>query len=259
MKADIKEYNLAPEVLEMLLKDRTTQHNILWGCDDYAYPASSQIESFQISNGDTIIPRFEKEKHISNGRRKSKGEVFTPMAIVKKQNDIAERQFNSSWIDYVKKKVLEATCGEAPYLVNRYDVVTGEIMLLRERQGLLDRKLMEVSTYTSDEQEWKQYAILALKATYGFELQGDSLLIARENIFETWKDYFYQKFPNGKITFNEEILVADIISFNLFQMDGISCCIPYSKIPVKVMNWETKEMEIFNPKLNIQPSLFQYI
>ena len=98
-----------------------------------------------------------------------------------------------------------------------------------------------------------------MKATYGFEWQGDSLLIARENILETWKDFFYQKFPNGIITLEEEILVADIISYNLFQMDGISCCIPYSKIPVKVMNWETNEMETFNPKLNIQPSLFQYI
>lgn len=259
MKADIKEYNLAPEVLEMLLKDRTTQHNILWGCDDYVYPASSPIESSQISDGDAIIPRFEKEKHISKGRRKTKGEVFTPMAIVKKQNDIADGQYTGSWIDYVKKKVLEATCGEAPYLVNRYDVVTGETMLLRERQGLLDRKFMQVSIYVSEEQEWKRYSLLALKATYGFEWQGDSLLIARENIFETWKDYFYQKFPNGKITLDEEILVAEIISYNLFQMDGVTGCVPYSKIPVKVMNWETKEMEIFNPKLNIQPSLFQYI
>lgn len=259
MKADIKEYNLAPEVLEILLKDRTTQQNILWGCDDYAYPAPSQIERSQISDGNAIIPRFEKEKHVSNGRRKSKGEVFTPMAIVKKQNDIAGNQFAGSWIEYVKTKVLEVTCGEAPYLVNRYDVVTGETMLLRERQGLLDRKFMQVSKYTSEEQEWKRYAILAMKATYGFEWQGDSLLIARENILETWKDFFYQKFPNGIITLEEEILVADIISYNLFQMDGISCCIPYSKIPVKVMNWETNEMETFNPKLNIQPSLFQYI
>ena len=70
MKADIKEYNLAPEVLDILLKDRTTQLNILWGCDDYIFPADSQMQRSQISDGNTIIPRFEKEAHISNGRRK---------------------------------------------------------------------------------------------------------------------------------------------------------------------------------------------
>lgn len=256
MKADIKEYNLAPEVLDILLKDRTAQHNILWGCDDYTFPATSQIERYQISDGNTIIPRFEKEKNISNGRRKYKGEVFTPITIVKKQNDIAEGLFNDTWIDFVKHKVLEVTCGEAPYLVNRYDVVTGEIMLLRERQGLLDRKLAKVSANTTDEQDWKKYALLALKATYGFEWQGDSLLIARENIFESWKDYYYQKFPKGMITLEEEIKVAEIISYNLFQMDGVSSCIPYSEIPAKVMNWETNEFVLFNPRIGVQLTLF---
>lgn len=256
MKADIKEYNLAPDVLEILLKDRTTQKNIIWGCEDYTFPINSEIERSQIADGNTIIPRFEKEQHISNGRRKNKGEVFTPIGIVKIQNDIAEGQFNGTWIEYVKHIVLEVTCGEAPYLVNRYDVVTGETMHLMERQGLLDRKLAKVSENTTEEQDWKQYALLALKATYGFELQGDSLLIARENIFESWKDYFYHKFPNGKITLEEEIEVAKIISYNIFQMDGVSSCIPYSDTPAKVMNWETNETEQFNPKLGYQLSFF---
>ena len=175
---------------------------------------------------------------------------------MKIQNDIAESQFNGTWNDYVKHIVLEVTCGEAPYLVNRYDVITGETMLLRERQGLLDRKLTKVSENTTDEQDWKQYALLALKSTYGFEWQGDSLLIARENILESWKDYFYQKFPNGMITFEEEIEVAEIISYNLFQMDGVSSCIPYSNIPAKVMNWETNEMELFNSQITCQLYLF---
>lgn len=256
MKADIKEYALAPEVLDILLMDRTTQKNILWGCDDYSIPATSQMLRSQISDGDTIIPRFEKKSHISNSRKKNRGEVFTPIAIIKKQNDIADSLFNGNWIDYIKHKVLEVTCGEAPYLVNRYDVVTGETMLLRERQGLLDRKLAKVSENTISEHDWKQYSHIALKATYGFEWQGDSLLIARENIFESWKDYFYQKFPNGTITFEEEIEVAEIISYNIFQMDGVSSCIPYSKIPTMIMNWEINKIEQFNPELSCQLLLF---
>lgn len=256
MKADIKECNLAPEVLEILLKDRTTLQNILWGCDDYTFSAKSQMEYSQLSDGNVIVPRFEKGKQVNNSRKKNKGEVFTPIAIVKMQNDIADAQFKGTWIEYIKHKVLEVTCGEAPYLVNRYDVVTGEIILLSERQGLLDRKLAKVSEKTTEEQEWKQYAILALKATYGFEWQGDSLLIARENIFESWKDYFFQKFPNGRITPEEEMEVAEIISYNLFQMDGISSCIPYSDILAKVMNWETNEFELFNPNKGHQLHCF---
>jgi len=256
MKVDIKEYNFTLEILDILLEDQTTHQNILWGCDDYAFASTSPIDSSQIIDGNSIIPRFEKEKDISNNRRKNKGEVFTPIAIVKLQNDIADCGFKGAWEKYVEYKVLEVACGEGPYLVTRYDVVTGETMLLRERQGLLDRKLAKVSKNTTEEQDWKKYALIALKATYGFEWQGDSLLIARENIFESWKDFFYQKFPNGTITLEEEKEVAKIISYNLFQMDGVSCCIPYSQIPAKVMNWETNETEQFNPKLGCQLSLF---
>ena len=43
---------------------------------------------------------------------------------------------------YIRRKVLEVTCGEAPYLVSRYDVSTGKMIPLEERQGLLDRKML---------------------------------------------------------------------------------------------------------------------
>lgn len=256
MKADIKEYAIPEKVLTSLLLDRTTGKNLLWGCEDYGYPCDSSIELTQISDGTIIIPRFAKSSQVNNGRKKGKGEVFTPLAIVKRQNDIADEGFSGTWEDYVRRTVLEITCGEAPYLVNRYDVVTGEVMLLRERQGLLDRKLTRVSENTGTELEWKKYAFIALKSTYGFEWQGDSLLIARENILESWKDYFYQKFPTGSISLEEEIELATIISHNLFQMDGVSCCIPYLNIPAKVMNWNTNKHELFNPSLHEQLTLF---
>lgn len=256
MKADIKEYAIPEEVLTTLLLDRTTGENILWGCEDYNYPCDSSIKLSQIEDGTVIVPRFAKSSQVNNGRKKGKGEVFTPLAIVKKQNDIADEGFTGTWEDYVRRTVLEITCGEAPYLVNRYDVVTGEVMLLHERQGLLDRKLIRVSENTETEPDWKEYALIALKSTYGFEWQGDSLLIARENVLETMKDYFYQKFPNGSITMEEEIEMATIISYNLIQMDGVSCYIPYLKIPAKVMNWETNRHELFKPSLHKQLTLF---
>ena len=35
---------------------------------------------------------------------------------------------NKSWKDYISNRVLEITCGEAPYLVSRYDTVTGKMI-----------------------------------------------------------------------------------------------------------------------------------
>ena len=51
---------------------------------------------------------------------------------------------NKTWEDYVKSKRLEISCGEAPYLVSRYDTVTGKTIKIEDRIGLLDRKLRVV-------------------------------------------------------------------------------------------------------------------
>ena len=78
-------------------------------------------------------------------------------------------------------KRLEITCGEAPYLVSRYDTVTGRTIPISERVGLLDRKLRVVHENTGTEAEWKKWARRAVESVYGYEFQGDNLLLAREN------------------------------------------------------------------------------
>ena len=45
------------------------------------------------------------------------------------------------WKKYVDAQRLEVSCGEAPYLVSRYDTITGEKIPLHQRIGLLDRKM----------------------------------------------------------------------------------------------------------------------
>lgn len=45
-----------------------------------------------------------------------------------------------TWQKYVDERRLEITCGEAPYLVSRYDAVSGEPLELKDRIGMLDRK-----------------------------------------------------------------------------------------------------------------------
>ena len=89
------------------------------------------------------------------------------------------------WGAYVDSRRLEITCGEAPYLVNRYDVATGEEIPVEQRSGILDRKLRVVDENAPSEKEWLKWAFRAFEATYGYELQGDNLVIARVNVFMT--------------------------------------------------------------------------
>lgn len=68
--------------------------------------------------------------------------------------------------------MLEITCGEAPFLVSRYDVETGEAIPVPERIGLLDRKLRVVNENVQTEEEWLKWAFREFWATYGYEFQG---------------------------------------------------------------------------------------
>ena len=132
-----------------------------------------------------------------------------------------------TWTDYIKDTRLEISCGEAPYLVSRYDTVSGNQIETRRRIGLLDRKFRVLNENCSSDEDWKEYALEAVKSIYGFEWQGDNLILARENVLFTFVDYYVERFG---VEPNEELLieVATIISWNLWQMDGIKCVIPNS-------------------------------
>lgn len=123
---------------------------------------------------------------------------------------------------------MEITCGEAPYLVSRYDTVTGNPIDLYKRIGFLDRKMRVVNENTTSEDEWLKWSERAFQSVYGFEFQGDSLLIARENLLVSYCDYMQEKLkrePEEK----ELLKIAKIISWNLWQMDGLTYTIPYRK------------------------------
>lgn len=269
---DIKENNIISidyYLLDILLKDRTTGKNILWATDMYesrgqSYSSSSQITIDQITgrNGQVIKPRTKKSKQEQEKRIKDKAEVFTPSWICNNQNNIADTSwfgreyvFNKpngnswitnkdkidfpdgkTWIDYVKSLRLEISCGEAPYLVSRYDTVTGEVISPMERIGLLDRKLRVIKENVDSKSEWKKYVIEAYKSIYGYEWQGDSLLIARENLLYTYIDYYNDKF-NEKPQVEDLKEIAEIISWNIFQMDGIKFVIPNSCKNETIINY----------------------
>lgn len=253
---DIAEFNVPKEVLSILLKDYTTGNNILWGTDQYGYEPNSSIQVDQIVSGDVIKPRVLKSQDDQKSRTDSKAEVFTSLEIIKKMNDLVDERFEGSPEEYIRRRVLEVTCGEAPYLVSRYDVSTGKELFLSEREGLLDRKMMLINSLPLSHVEttWCVYTNYALTSTYGYEWQGDSLLLARENVLYDIMDWYEDKF---KKKMNEGLMFsyANIISRNIVQMDGVTMCIPYSDIPVKIMNWELDEMERFDGKPE-EPSLF---
>lgn len=260
---DIKEnnlYRLDSRLLEILLVDRTTKKNLIWATDNYSsrgpgYKASDNINVYAIikRNGSIIKPRVEKSKKEQADRVKSKAEVFTPSWICNAQNNLIdnawferENVFNTetekgwiantskiafpdgkTWQNYVKENRLEITCGEAPYLVSRYDTVSGEEIPIAERIGLLDRKLRVVSENVDSESEWLEWTKTAFKSVYGFDWQGDNVLLARENLLRTFIDYYVAKFDNFPII--EYLLeIAEIVSWNIWQMDGLKYVIPNS-------------------------------
>lgn len=251
-----------PHLLEILLRDHTTQRNIFWATDSYtgygkgySFEDEITIEKITGKHGNIIQPRVVKSKEEQQKRIKDKAEVFTPSWVCNAQNNLIDEQwfgrkdvFNKedelthtwtptkgkikfpsdmTWKKYVSKRVLEITCGEAPYLVSRYDTVTGEAIPLKNRIGLLDRKLRVVSENTTTTREWLRMAQKAYMCTYGYEWQGDSLLIARESLLYTFVDYFTDKFKRRPMERSLEY-IAYIISWNIWQMDGLKMVIPNS-------------------------------
>lgn len=263
---DITAYPIAG-LLDILLQDRTTKKNIIWATDAYAslgegYQDKNQMlkETFLKGSSLTIRPRIEKAIEEQQERTKKKAEVFTPAWLCNQMNNNLDEDYfgeknifntenndhtwtynkgkikfedGKAWKEYVKLKQLEITCGEAPFLVSRYDTSTGILILPPfNRIGLLDRKLRVVSENTEAEKEWIEWTIKAYQSVYGYEYQGDSLLIARVNLLLTFIDYYKDKFdkePDIKLLKQ----ISTIISWNIWQMDGLKDTVPLGKPFVK--------------------------
>lgn len=215
-----------------------------------------------------ICPRALKPKSLQKKRSREKAEVFTPAWICNVQNNLIDaawfgrkRVFNKeknggkswtvltpkicksafdatgkiafpkrkTWQDYVCLVRMEVSCGEAPYLVSRYDCTKKRKtpMRISLRVGLLDRKLRVVSENTETPDEWFYWAKKAFQSIYGFEFQGDNLLLARENLLFSFVDYYREKF--GENPSDEQATeIAEIIAWNIWQMDALKLVVPFS-------------------------------
>ena len=293
-------------VLDVLLLDHTTGENIIWATNDYTHlgePFSfyKPIQPQLITGKFALIiqPRILKERHRQQKRSREMAEVFTPAWVCNRQNNLVDQAWfgkpdvfniegedhtwrahaqplfpeDKSLEDYVSDRRIEITCGEAPYLVSRYDTTTGEKIEVGRRIGLLDRKLWAIHALTPDDsstlpptercrlrEEWWKMVCRAYKSIYAFEWQGDNLLLAREALFVSLIEYYQAKWKTASLPPSDMLLkIAHIISWNVWQMDGLSYGIPGYKPEEKlsgdlfsemiaperrlcrIMNWENDD------------------
>ena len=298
---DVIENNTASfneQVLAVLLIDRSTKKNIVWATDDYidfgvGYSPESEITIDKISGIHSFIitPRILKEKQKQSNRTRNKAEVFTPSWICNEQNNLVDEQwfgradvFNiagdkgwktvktkiafpskpgKTWQDYIRAKRMEITCGEAPYLVSRYDTVTGKPIKVYKRIGLLDRKLRVINENVDDASDWFLWVKKAYQSIYGYEYQGDNLLLARKNLLLTFIDNMVYKFDRQPTT-NELKSIAYIISWNIWQMDGLTYTAPYSEMEVQeefeqltLLGFSEEQEEITETNKNAIPCIIR--
>ena len=278
----------ARSVLPILLQDKTTDQNIIWATDTYeaygdGYSAKEPITSALVTgkNSSIIQPRIAKAISDQADRTKKHAEVFTPAWICNMMVNHCDEVwfgrknvFNTSedkhwtpseapiefprkkrWQRYVDSRRLEITCGEAPYLVSRYDASTGELIPFTHRIGILDRKLRVVNENAENEVEWLKFALRALESVYGFEYQGDNLLIARVNVLMTFMDAVQERLQR-KTTDLEIKRAAEIISWNIWQMDGLKGTVPFGSLQeanTQLSIWDLLSEIIPAPEENKRP------
>jgi hypothetical protein len=225
-------------LLDILLIDRTTRKNIIWATDSYEnlgkdFSAQKRITPELVTSkyGMLIQPRAAKSLVEQRRRTKDKAEVFTSLKTVDQINKAVENRPSNenNWREYVRELKLEITCGEAPFIVSRYNPTahTRKLIKLDNRVGFLDKKLKIVSKYCDKKASWMFWAKEAFKASYGYEWQGDNVLLARENLLYALIDYYKDKFKRlPSLRVQEKF--AEIISWNIFQMDGLRYVIPMS-------------------------------
>lgn len=255
--------------LKKLLQDKTTKKNIIWATNTFEhfgreFDDKSEITEIIFQSGFRLMPRVLKSQEAQLDRTRKKAEVFTPGWIVNEMNNYMDQEwfqrkdvFNiekgetweavrekinfpegKNWKKYILSRRLEITCGEAPYLVSRYDVSTGEKIEIINRIGILDRKLRVVNENTWTKDEWIKWATRAIESTYGFEYQGDNLLIARVNILMTFVEYFEDRWKE-EVDKKTLLHLANIISWNIWQMDGLTDMVPFgaAKEDIRQMNF----------------------
>ncbi len=194
---NIDEYPVS-DMLRYLLKDKTTKNNIIlatdrYGSEDFSiFPTDEITVNLLRNEAFDLQPRVLKSKDEQTARTKNKAEVFTPSWICNKMNNHCDFEWfgrgeifnkeigegwktnckkikfpkDKTWQEYIYSKRLEITCGEAPYIVSRYDAATGDIIDVADRIGILDRKIRVINENVDNEEEWLDWVKKAYQSVY---------------------------------------------------------------------------------------------
>ena len=82
---------------------------------------------------------------------------------------------------------------------------------------------------TDNEADWLKWARRAFESTYGYEYQGDNLLVARINLLMTFVDYMQERWKREP-TATELNKIANVICWNIWQMDELKGTIPNKEL-----------------------------
>ena len=268
---DLNSFPVKP-VLKYLLQDKTTKENIIFATDTYTVDGCPVDQTEQITEDllrrmgeNPIQPRCAKSRQEQADRTRKNAEVFTPVWICNKMNNSLDTEwfgrenvFNTendrewvptegridfpeglTWQQYTDSTRLEITCGEAPFLVSRYDAADGSSIELSRRIGMLDRKMRIVNENTDNEEDWLKWTYRAFQSVYGYEYQGDNLLIARVNILMSFVDYMSKRLDREP-TAAELRKMTNIICWNIWQMDGLT-----GMVPLRTRDAEVRQETLF--------------
>ena len=236
-------------VREMLLKDFSSQSNIVFGTDSYerygdGYGRFDPIDLSKIVNDGkfAIRRKIDKDDDDSYNRGKKYSETFTPSTVCKLMNDVIDDEYfgidsvfsdlkqiegisEDKIKDYVNQSSLEVACGEAPFLCSPYDSSNGNEIPIDDRIGMLDRKmhLIYANSDVYDSEVKLDLMLEALSSCYGYEYQGDNLFVARINMLDSFSDH-YNRIMHRPIDEDTLYTASRIISECIVQMDGMSFC-----------------------------------
>ena len=186
------------------------------------------LRGLDIKDLSAVKPRALKNAAEKNFRTRSLAEVCSPSHLVKFMVDALDDE-NLFWQLRVEARCLEPACGEAPFITNRYDAETGEEIPFERRAGILDKKFRAIPKDV-DKLHW---AYRAVQSVYGFELQDDSLLLARANVLLSFAEFVKD------FSLDELKEAANIIAWNFFKFDGMSE--PDSLFAPTIIDWCDEE------------------
>lgn len=187
-------------------------------------------------DGDPIpVPRFAKTAAEQKRCTKERAEVFTPPWIVDKMVNYIPDVIEPN------KTVLEITCGEGAFLTTRYHPDTGEYIPPDERVGILDRRLKRINEqHRGTPAGWWDQALDALETVYGYDIDLNNVLLTRANLFLTTME-FHAQWCDPAVPLLYTDSAAEIISRNIFQMDGLTGTIPGTDVKPLKLESTTRE------------------